>query len=85
AVPESLVRGFRDDYGVDVIQGWGMTETSPLATISTPSAAVAAMPEDEQIQYAIKQGRLLAGLELKLADDEGNRLQHDGKTPGRLM
>ncbi|MBN8849007.1 MAG: AMP-binding protein, partial [Sphingomonas sp.] len=84
AVPEALVRTFRDDYGVDVIQGWGMTETSPLATISTPSAEVAALPADEQIQYAIKQGRLLAGLELKLTDDEGNRLPHDGRTPGRL-
>ena len=84
AVPEALVRTFRDDYGVDVIQGWGMTETSPLATISTPSAEVAALPADEQIHYAIKQGRLLAGLELKLTDDEGNRLPHDGRTPGRL-
>ncbi|MFW2851393.1 long-chain-fatty-acid--CoA ligase [Sphingomonas sp. TX0543] len=85
AVPESLVRGFRDGYGVEVIQGWGMTETSPLATISTPSAAVAAMPADEQVQYTIKQGRLMPGLELKLTDDEGNRLPYDGRTPGRLM
>jgi len=84
AVPEPLVRAFGDEYGVEVIQGWGMTETSPLATISSPSATVAALPPDERIRYTIKQGRLVAGLQLKLTDDDGNRLPHDGKTPGRL-
>ena len=44
AVPEALVRAFRDDYGVDVIHAWGMTETSPLGTLSTPTPEVAAMP-----------------------------------------
>ena len=85
ACPESIIRAFRDDYGVDVIQGWGMTETSPLATVSVPNASVAAKPADEQIAYKLKQGRLLCGLDLKLVDDEGRRLPHDGRTPGRLM
>ena len=85
ACPESIVRTFRDDYGVDVIQGWGMTETSPLGTVSVPNAAVGAMPDDEQMAYKLKQGRLLFGLEMKLVDDAGARLPHDGKTPGRLM
>jgi fatty-acyl-CoA synthase len=85
ACPESIIRTFRDKYGVEVIQGWGMTETSPLATVSTPSARVARLSEDEQIAYKLKQGRLLCGLELKLADDAGQTLPHDGRTPGRLM
>jgi len=85
ACPESLVRTFRDDYGVDVIQGWGMTETSPLGTVSVPNASVAAKSDGEQMTYKLKQGRLLCGLEMKLVDDAGNRLPHDGKTPGRLM
>ncbi|KQT32079.1 long-chain fatty acid--CoA ligase [Sphingomonas sp. Leaf412] len=85
AVPESLVRGFQDDYGVEVIQGWGMTETSPLATLSTPTADVMAQPYDEQVRRKAMQGRLMCGLELKLADDEGRRLPHDGKTAGRLL
>ena len=85
ACPESIIRAFRDDYGVDVVQGWGMTETSPLATVSVPNAAVAAMGEAEQIAYKLKQGRLLCGLELKLVDDAGQRLPHDGLTAGRLM
>jgi len=84
AVPESLVRGFAE-YGVDVVQGWGMTETSPLATISSPNAAVAAMDEAAQVSHKIKQGRLACGLEFKLTDDAGNRLPYDGKTAGKLM
>ena len=85
ACPESVVRAFRDDYGVDVIQGWGMTETSPLGTVSVPNASVAAMPDDQQMAYKLKQGRLLCGLDMKLVDDAGNRVPHDGRTPGRLM
>ncbi len=85
ACPESIVRTFRDKYGVDVIQGWGMTETSPLGTVSVPNAAVAAMGDADQMVHKLKQGRLLCGLEMKLVDDAGQRLPHDGKTPGRLM
>jgi fatty-acyl-CoA synthase len=85
ACPESIIRAFQDDYGVDVIQGWGMTETSPLATISVPNAAVAATSKDVQVAYKLKQGRLMFGLQMKLVDDDGVQLPHDGKTPGRLM
>ncbi|GGE03694.1 hypothetical protein GCM10011529_07660 [Polymorphobacter glacialis] len=85
ACPESIVRAFCDDYGIDVIQGWGMTETSPLATISVPNAEIAAASDDVQVAYKLKQGRLICGLQMKLVDDAGARLPHDGKTPGRLM
>jgi len=85
ACPESIIRTLHDDYGVDVIQGWGMTETSPLATMSVPSPKVAGLSFEEQIPYKLKQGRLLCNLDLKLVDDDGNRLPHDGKTFGRLM
>jgi len=84
AVPESLVRAFRDDYGVDVTHAWGMTETSPLGTLSVPTPEVAAMPAEEQLRYKLKQGRPPAGTELKLTDDEGRRQPHDGATYGRL-
>lgn len=84
APPESLIRAFQDDYGVEVIQGWGMTETSPLATLSAATAEVLAQPYDEQVRRKAMQGRLVCGLELKLTDDAGNRLPHDGQTAGRL-
>ena len=84
AVPESLVRGFAE-YGVDVIQGWGMTETSPLATISSPTSEVLAMDVDTQVLFKTRQGRVICGLDLKLVDDAGATLPHDGATPGRLL
>ena len=84
AVPEAIVRAFGDDYGVDVTHAWGMTETSPLGTMSTPTPEIAAMGREEQIAYKLKQGRPCCGVELKLTNDEGARLPHDGKTFGRL-
>jgi fatty-acyl-CoA synthase len=80
----SMIRTFEDEYGIEFIQGWGMTETSPLATVSTPDAQIAALDRDAQLNNKVKQGRLLCGLELKLTDDAGNRLPHDGRTFGRL-
>jgi fatty-acyl-CoA synthase len=84
AVPEMLVRAFRDEFAVEVVQGWGMTETSPLATLSSPSAEVAAMDDDAQVAHKIKQGRLMCGLKFKLTDEEGTALPHDGTTFGHL-
>jgi fatty-acyl-CoA synthase len=85
ACPEALIRAFHDDYGVDVIQGWGMTETSPLATVASPTHEIAALPFDQQVAFKLKQGRLLANLDLKIVDEDGRALPNDGQTPGRLM
>ncbi|HUZ14015.1 MAG TPA: long-chain-fatty-acid--CoA ligase [Caulobacteraceae bacterium] len=84
AVPEALVRAFRDEYGVDVTHAWGMTETSPLGTLSVATPEVAAMPAEQQLQFKLKQGRPPTGVELKLTDDAGARQPHDGRTFGRL-
>lgn len=84
AVPESIVRGFRDEFGVDVTHAWGMTETSPLGTQATPNAAIAAMDEETRLQFQLKQGRAPLGIELRLVDDEEKPLPHDGTTFGRL-
>ena len=85
AVPEAIVRAFRDDYGVSVTHAWGMTETSPLGTLATPNAAIAKMGPEDQLKFTLKQGRPPLGIDLKLEDDAGNRLPSDGHTFGRLM
>jgi fatty-acyl-CoA synthase len=85
AVPEAIVRGFRDEFGVDVMHGWGMTEMSPLGTVSSMNAATAELPPEEQVKYKLKQGRPPIAMEMKLVDDHGQRLPHDGTTFGRLM
>ncbi|MDR3509755.1 MAG: long-chain-fatty-acid--CoA ligase [Caulobacteraceae bacterium] len=84
AAPEAIVRAFRDNYGVDVTHAWGMTETSPLGTQSTPNAAVAALPYEQQLPYRLKQGRAPLGVQLKLTNDADEVLPKDGKTFGRL-
>ncbi len=84
AVPEAIVRAFHDDYGVDVVHAWGMTETSPLGTLSTVTPEIATLPFDEQLPYLLKQGRPPTGVSLKLTDDENCDQPRDGVTFGRL-
>ena len=84
AVPESLVRGFRDDFGVEVTHAWGMTETSPLGSLATPTHKIEAMGEEEQLRYRLKQGRPPLMMEMKLVGDDNQRKPHDGETFGRL-
>jgi fatty-acyl-CoA synthase len=85
ACPESIIRAFHDEHGVEVMQGWGMTETSALATAASPTPELARLSFDEQMPSKLKAGRLLCNLDLKLTDDAGERLPHDGKAVGRLM
>ena len=85
ACPESIIRGFKERYDVDVLHAWGMTETSPLGTLGSPNARVAKLSYDEQMPYKLKQGRPPYGIEMKLTDDEGKQLPHDGHTFGHLM
>ncbi|HEV2363042.1 MAG TPA: long-chain-fatty-acid--CoA ligase [Caulobacteraceae bacterium] len=84
AVPEAIVRAFHDDYGVEVVHAWGMTETSPLGTLCTLTPEIAALPFEEQLPVKLKQGRPPLGAELKLEDDQGRQVPRDGKTFGRL-
>ncbi|QKS01079.1 long-chain-fatty-acid--CoA ligase [Sphingomonas sp. CL5.1] len=83
ALPESLIRRLRE-HGVEAVQGWGMTETSPIGTHGKLTPAIAALPFDAQIPQRLKQGRPPFGIELKIVDEAGVRLPHDGVTPGRL-
>ena len=85
AVPESLIRAFNDEFGVEVFQGWGMTETSPVGTLSRLTPELAALPYDEGMKWRIKQGMPPLGVELKLKNYAGQEMPHDGHTYGRLM
>jgi len=85
AVPESLIRAFHDEFGVEVLQGWGMTETSPIGTLSNLTPELAALPYDEGMKWRIKQGVPPLGVELKLKNYAGQQMPHDGTTYGRLM
>lgn len=84
AVPESMIRQFRDDHEVDVIQGWGMTEMSPLGTASTLKAGTEDMSPDELISIKAKAGRGIYGVEMRIVNDDGDVLPWDGVAYGAL-
>ncbi len=81
AVPRVMIEAFRDRYGIDMIQGWGMTETSPLAAVSIPPSGT---PRDQEIDYRVKAGRVVAGVEVRITDDDGTVLARDGKSVGEI-
>ncbi|WGM31660.1 long-chain-fatty-acid--CoA ligase [Brevundimonas sp. NIBR11] len=85
AVPESLIRAFHDEFGIEVLQGWGMTETSPIGTLSNLTPELEALPYDEGMKWRVKQGIPPLGVELKLKNYAGQEMPHDGHTYGRLM
>jgi fatty-acyl-CoA synthase len=85
AVPPALTRTFQQDYGITIIQGWGMTEMSPLGTLSHLKGKHAELSEDEQFNVRVKQGRPPFGVDMKTVDPEGNELPRDGKTSGDLL
>ncbi len=87
APPPSLIRWYWDELGVEMIQGWGMTETSPLATLSrrVMKRSQLSISEDQQFANVAKAGQLMPGIELEIFDEEFNPLPHDGETVGEIL
>lgn len=85
AVPEAVLRAFEEDYGVEVIHAWGMTEMSPIGTIGKVLPETLAADRETQIKTKLKQGRAQFSVEMKIVDDEGIEKPHNGKDFGRLM
>ena len=87
APPPSLIRWFWDELNVEMVQGWGMTETSPLATISRRigKRKHREMSDDQLAENQAKAGLLMPGLELEIFDDEWKPLPHDGEAFGELL
>jgi fatty-acyl-CoA synthase len=85
AAAPSLIRAFQDEFGVQVLHAWGMTEMSPIGTAGTLKAKDLRRPAQEQLALQAKQGRAIYGVELKIVDAEGRDLPWDGKTSGELL
>jgi fatty-acyl-CoA synthase len=83
AVPRSLMERFESDHGVRIIQGWGMTETSPLAAMAYPPRGVEQGTPDE-MDWRAKAGRVLSGVEIRIVDDADNALPWDGDAVGEI-
>ncbi len=85
ACPPSMIEQFREDFGVDTIHAWGMTETSPLGSINIPLAKHRDLPVEERHRLRENQGRPPFGIQLRVVDENGQDLPHDGKTQGDLL
>ena len=83
ACPDALIRAFAA-HGVEVVHAWGMTELSPIGTAAVESAEIAALPDAERHAQRLKQGRVCLAVDMKITDDEGHELAHDGKQPGHV-
>ncbi|MDZ4825368.1 MAG: long-chain fatty acid--CoA ligase [Actinomycetota bacterium] len=83
AVPRSLMEAFQDRYDVCVLQGWGMTETSPLAAVGHPPADVET-GSVEEMDWRAMTGRIISGVEMRIVDDEGTPLLWDGEAVGEI-
>src|ERR1700730_10777831 len=84
-MPRPLIASLSDRYGIDVRQGWGMTETVAVATLSGLDSEQMQLPPAERHAIVAKQGKSVFGVEIKVVDQHGATLPRDGKSQGELM
>jgi fatty-acyl-CoA synthase len=84
AVPQVMVEAF-DRLGIEVVHAWGMTETSPVGTVSRLKSALLSEPAEVQIRQRLKQGVPVAGVELMLEGQDGEALPWDGEAVGEVL
>ena len=85
ACPPAMITAFNDDFGVEVLHAWGMTEMSPLGTVCTLKNKHLTLPADEKMKVRLKQGRGVFGVDMKIVDPDGHELPWDGRAYGDLL
>lgn len=85
ACPPAMITAFQDDFGVEVLHAWGMTEMSPLGTLCTLKNKQLQLPKDEQMKILQKQGRAIYGVDMRIVDSDGTDQPWDGKSYGDLL
>jgi len=85
AAPRAMSERFEKQFGTFVVHAWGMTEMSPLGTVCNLLPKHRGASQAVRLDVQGKQGRPIYGVELRITDDEGNALPHDGKTYGHLL
>ncbi len=81
AVPRQLIERFQSDLGIEMIQGWGMTETSPLCALALPPRGT---PPEEEMTWRAKTGRIVPGVEVRVVGEDGSILPNDGESVGEF-
>ena len=85
AAPQSMIEAFEKKHGLNVIHAWGMTEMSPLGTVSQLKSYQMDLPEAERFSIRAKQGTSVPGVEIRAVDDSGTEITWDGKAFGELQ
>lgn len=85
ACPPAMIVAFQENYGVEVLHAWGMTEMSPLGTLCTLKNKHESLPPEQKLAIRMKQGRAIFGVDMKIVDAEGAELPWDGKAYGELL
>ncbi|OYT88202.1 MAG: long-chain fatty acid--CoA ligase [Burkholderiales bacterium PBB6] len=85
ACPPAMMKTLQDDFGVEVIHAWGMTELSPLGTLSKLMSKHDTLDKDAQQRLLEKQGRVIYGIDMAITDDDGHALPWDGQATGNLV
>jgi fatty-acyl-CoA synthase len=85
AAPKPMIEAFERDYGVTVIQGWGMTEMSPLGSVGHLLPEEEELPLAERVALKARAGRRVFGVDFKIVDEAGKRLAHDDTAQGELF
>jgi fatty-acyl-CoA synthase len=83
AIPRTLAEAFEKQYGVRIIQGWGMTETSPVGGMAHPPIEVEPGTAEE-MDWRMKSGRVIAGVQMRIVNDAGDELPWDGSAVGEM-
>jgi fatty-acyl-CoA synthase len=81
AVPRQLIERYRDELDIELVQGWGMTETSPLCSLALPPRGT---PPAEEIEWRAKTGRVVPGVEIRVVAEDGSVLPNDGESVGEF-
>jgi len=85
ACPPAMIKAFQDEYGVEVLHAWGMTEMSPLGSAGTFKARHMKLSKEERDAWQNKQGRPMYGVDMRIVGEDGSELPWDGKAFGNLQ
>jgi len=85
AAPQSMIEGFDQKHGLKIVHAWGMTETSPLGTVSNLKSYQDNLSDAEKFAIRAKQGTPVPGVEIRGIDEQGREIPWDGKTFGELQ
>jgi fatty-acyl-CoA synthase len=85
ALPRQFIELYHKKYGIQLMLAWGMTETTPIATVTSLKTELARLPDKERFDLLARHGLPVAGVDIRIVDDAGNEIAWDGVAMGELQ